>query len=58
MGPLIFHFILSKIVGCTVLNYNYLHAHFSKVAVIADPGRLFCLHLRSFFISFEDNTAR
>ena len=44
--------------GCTVLNYNYLQAHFSKVPVITEPGRLFCLHLRLFFISFEGNTAR
>ena len=27
-GGLKFHFILSKIVGCTVLNYNYLQAPF------------------------------
>ena len=32
-GGLKFHFILSKIVGCTVLNYNYLQAPF-----LASPG--------------------
>ena len=53
-----FYSVQNCSLGCTVLNYNYLQAHFSKVPVITEPGMLFCLHLRSFFISFEDNTAR
>ena len=44
-----FYSVQNCSLGCTVLNYNYLQAHFSKVPVITEPGMLFCLHLRSFF---------
>ena len=46
-GGLKFHFILSKIVGCTVLNYNYLQAPFleSPGNYIARKAKLFAFKI-------------
>ena len=46
-GGLKFHFILSKIVGCTVLNYNYLQAPFleSPGNYVARKAKLFAFKI-------------